>query len=128
MIMANRQWVSTILCVGIGCAFFAMGCEEDKGGAAAAASGTAKAMGTTTAAAAATTAAAAATMALAGDTPCSAVVDKLASYDPKSGEPEKKLWGKMCEAMPAPARACIVASKTAEERDKCMAGAEKPFK
>jgi hypothetical protein len=123
--MANRQWVSTILCVGIGCAFFALGCEGEKGGAAAAGSATAKATGATTAAMAATTAAAAAP---AGDTPCSAVVDKLASYEKTSGEPEKKLWGKMCEAMPPAARACIVASKTAEERDKCMAGAEKPFK
>lgn len=120
--MANRQWASTILCVGIGCAFFALGCEEDKGGAAAAASGTAKAMGTTTAAAAATSVAVLATAAPAGDTPCTAVVDKLASYDPKSGEPEKKLWGKMCESMAPAMRACIVASKTAEERDKCGSG------
>jgi hypothetical protein len=51
---------------------------------------------------------------------CAAVVEKLASYQPGSGEPEKKLWTKMCEAMPPAARSCIVASKTPAERDACI--------
>ena len=56
----------------------------------------------------------------AAETPCDAVVEKLASYDKSAGDPEKKLWTKMCADMPQEARACIVASKTPDERDKCM--------
>src|SRR5688500_12222953 len=55
-----------------------------------------------------------------GQVDCAAVVAKLASYQTDSGEPEKKLWTKMCEAMPPAARACIVASKTPAERDACI--------
>lgn len=54
-----------------------------------------------------------------GDVSCEAVVAKLASYDSQAGEPEKKLWTKLCEAMPPKMKSCIVASKTPEERDKC---------
>ena len=118
--MANMRRIATMLCVGLGSCLFMLGCEGDKAtGTGTAPAGTTTAAAKTTAAAAATTAAAATPPA--GDTPCSAVVDKLASYEAGSGEPEKKLWGKMCEAMPPAARACIVASKTKEERDKCVA-------
>jgi hypothetical protein len=54
------------------------------------------------------------------ETPCEAVVQKLASYETSAGEPEKKLWGKMCEEMSQEERACVVASKSADERDACI--------
>lgn len=117
--MVNIRWNAVMVCVGLGSCLFVLGCEGDKGAAPA---GTTTAMATTTAAAPATLAATAtaAPTAATGDTPCSAVVDKLASYEAGSGDAEKKLWGKMCEAMPPAARACIVASKSKEERDKCV--------
>jgi hypothetical protein len=51
---------------------------------------------------------------------CDAVVEKLASFQPGSGEPEKKLWNKMCAEMPPSARACIVGAKSEAERDACI--------
>lgn len=59
--------------------------------------------------------------AAAAEVSCDAVVAKLASFNPGSGEPEKKLWTKMCAEMPAGARACVVAAKTLEDSQKCMA-------
>src|SRR5688572_7157520 len=56
----------------------------------------------------------------AGETSCDAVVAKLASYESAAGDPEKKLWQKMCADMPPEARTCIVASKTTAERDGCI--------
>src|SRR5262245_37764014 len=61
------------------------------------------------------------------DAPCDAVVAKLASFDSSAGDAEKKLWTKMCADMPPAMRACIVASKTKEERDVCDKGG-KPIK
>lgn len=52
---------------------------------------------------------------------CDAVAAKLASLNPGSGEPEKKLWVKMCAEMSPKARACTVAAKTLEESQKCVA-------
>lgn len=63
----------------------------------------------------------------AGETSCDAVVAKLASYDTSAGEPEKKLWTKLCAEMSPEAKSCIVASKTPDERDKCMKD-DKPLK
>ncbi len=59
--------------------------------------------------------------AAAGEVSCDAVVAKLAGFNPGSGEAEKKLWTKMCAEMPAAARACVVAAKTLEDSQKCMA-------
>lgn len=65
--------------------------------------------------------------AAAGDQPaaaevsCDAVVAKLAGFNPGSGEPEKKLWGKMCAEMSPKARACTVAAASLEESQKCLA-------
>jgi hypothetical protein len=54
------------------------------------------------------------------DVACDAVVAKLAGFNPGSGEPEKKLWTKMCDGMPQGVRACIVAAGTLEDSQKCM--------
>jgi hypothetical protein len=56
----------------------------------------------------------------AADVACDAVVAKLAGFNPGSGEPEKKLWTKMCDGMPQGVRACIVAAGTLEDSQKCM--------
>jgi len=56
----------------------------------------------------------------AADVACDAVVAKLAGFNPGSGEPEKKLWTKMCDGMPNGVRACIVAAATLEDSQKCM--------
>ena len=55
----------------------------------------------------------------AADAPCDQVVTKLASFNPGSGAPEKKLWEKVCPSMPPAMRACIVASKTKADVDAC---------
>jgi hypothetical protein len=55
----------------------------------------------------------------AADAPCDQVVDKLASFNPSSGAPERKLWTNTCPEMPATMRACIVAAKTKDDLDKC---------
>lgn len=55
------------------------------------------------------------------DVSCDAVVAKLAGFNPGSGEPEKKLWTKMCNEMPQGVRACVVAASTLEASQKCMA-------
>lgn len=117
--------MSKILVVAALLSTFALACEGEKTSAPAGAN-----TGASTGAAPTQTAAAQAPKGVApgeptpgsgaaGDAPCDAVVAKLASYDATAGEPEKKLWTKMCADMPAPMRACIVASKTKEERDAC---------
>jgi hypothetical protein len=106
--------ISKTLCVAVLLSTFAVACDSAKSGGDPAGSGSAA------------PGAAAKPAGAAADAPCDAVVAKLASYDPSSGEPEKKLWSKMCEGMPPAMRACIVASKTKEERDAC--GKDQPLK
>lgn len=55
----------------------------------------------------------------AADASCPTVVEKMASMSPGSGDAEKKLWTAACESMPPTMRACIAASKSKEELDKC---------
>jgi len=115
--------MSKILVAAVLLSTFALACEGEKSSVPAGAN-----TGASTGAAPTQTAKAPAAVApgeptpganAAGDAPCDAVVAKLASYSATAGEPEKKLWTKMCADMPPAMRACIVASKTKEERDNC---------
>ena len=47
-------------------------------------------------------------------------VNKMVSWNPASGDPEKKLFTSMCDALTADQRSCIVAAKTADDGKKCM--------
>lgn len=110
--------MSKILVVAVLLSTFALACEGEKSSAPAGAN-TGAAPTQTAAAQAPKGAEPAPGAAAAADAPCDAVVAKLASYDTSAGEPEKKLWTKMCADMPPAMRSCIVASKTKEERDAC---------
>lgn len=105
--------MSRILFVSVLLSCFALGCNSEKAGGEPAGAMS----GAPAAAPAGTTPK---PIAVGEVAPCDAVVAKLASYDPKSGEPEKKLWTKMCAELPPAARTCIVASKTEAERDACI--------
>lgn len=50
---------------------------------------------------------------------CEDVVNKLASFDDQAGEPERKLWTKACATMPPEMKTCLVAAKSAADRDAC---------
>jgi len=65
---------------------------------------------------------AASSPATAAEPDCEGVVDKMASLNPPDmrGEAEKKLWKKMCAQMKATEKACVVASKTMDEMEKCL--------
>jgi hypothetical protein len=43
----------------------------------------------------------------------------MLSFQPGSGEPEKKLLTAACPSMPAPLKACVAAAKTKAEYDLC---------
>jgi hypothetical protein len=51
---------------------------------------------------------------------CGAFVAKLASLQPKVGEPEKKLYRKMCDDLPQSVRACVVGAKAQTDVDACV--------
>lgn len=68
------------------------------------------------------------TAAAAVEPSCDAVVAKMLSFQPGSGEPEKKLLTKMCPGMPVAMKSCVVGAKTKEDYDKCSKlGAGKPI-
>lgn len=50
---------------------------------------------------------------------CDVVVAKMLSFQPGSGEPEKKLLTAACPSMPGPMKSCIAAAKTKAEYDGC---------
>lgn len=50
---------------------------------------------------------------------CDAVVAKMLSFQPGSGEPEKKLLTAACPSMPPALKSCVVAAKTKAEYDQC---------
>lgn len=52
---------------------------------------------------------------------CDVVVDKIASFNPGSGAPEKKLWGKMCADMNDAQKSCVVAASDMDGMKKCVA-------
>ena len=47
-------------------------------------------------------------------------VTKMMSFNPGSGDPEKKLFGAMCDSLTGDQRTCIVNAKTADDGKKCM--------
>jgi hypothetical protein len=51
---------------------------------------------------------------------CGTFVAKLASLQPKTGDAEKKFYTKMCEGLPQPVRACVVAAKAQTDVDACV--------
>lgn len=51
---------------------------------------------------------------------CTAVVAKMASFQTSSGEPEKKLWTKMCAELSGPQKTCIVAAKSLDDEKACL--------
>lgn len=73
---------------------------------------------TTATGAAAATAAATPT----ADIKCDTVVEKIASLNPPDsrGEPEKKLWGKMCAEMTPENKTCVMAAKDMDGMKECM--------
>jgi hypothetical protein len=54
-------------------------------------------------------------------------VTKLMSINAKAGDPEKKLFGAMCDALTAEQRGCIVSASSKDDVDKC-APSGKAFK
>ncbi len=58
----------------------------------------------------------------AGDKPasCDAVVKVLMDANKGSGDPEKKLFTKMCADLTPAERSCIVNAKTTTDRDACL--------
>ncbi len=51
---------------------------------------------------------------------CDAVVDKIASFNPGSGDAERKLWNKMCDEMAPKERTCAVGVKDMAGLKGCM--------
>ncbi len=52
---------------------------------------------------------------------CDKVVDNIASFNPGSGEAERKLWNKMCAEMSDDEKTCVAAAKDMDGMKKCMA-------
>ena len=65
----------------------------------------------------------------AGPPSCDVVVPKMLSFQPGSGEPEKKLLTGMCPSMPAELKTCVVAAKDKAAYDACSksSAAQKPL-
>jgi hypothetical protein len=51
---------------------------------------------------------------------CDKVVDKIASFNPGSGEPERKLWNKMCDEMTPEQRTCVTGTSDMRGMNTCM--------
>jgi hypothetical protein len=51
---------------------------------------------------------------------CDKVVDQIASFNPGSGDAERKLWNKMCDEMTPKQRTCVAASKDMGGMKSCM--------
>lgn len=54
---------------------------------------------------------------------CDAVVAKMMSFQPGSGEAEKKFLTAACPSMPPAMKTCIVAAKTKADYDACSKAA-----
>lgn len=61
---------------------------------------------------------------------CAVVIDKVAGMDPKRKfeEPDRKLFGTMCEVMSGATRACVLKATGKGDFDKCLEAAPEKAK